>query len=108
MDTQERNRLRYNVGQAFTPATPINARDLFAGRAKQIDRVIDAVNQRGLHAIVFGERGVGKTSLAHVLESFLQGMGRTIIAPRVACDTSDTYATVWRKVFTQIQVDREV
>jgi len=100
--------LRYNVGQLFTPATPINEKELFAGRLKQVHRVIDAVSQRGQHAIVFGERGVGKTSLANVMAGFLQGVAQTIIAPRVACDTSDTFQTLWRRVFEKIEFDAEV
>jgi ABC-type lipoprotein export system ATPase subunit len=44
---------------------------LLAGRDKQIALVIDAVNQKGQHVIICGERGVGKTSLFNVLKSFL-------------------------------------
>ena len=93
---------RYHVGQLFTPATPINDRQLFAGRIAQVQRVVDTVSQRGLHAILFGERGVGKTSLANVLSGFLQGTGKAVIAPRVSCASSDTYSQLWHRVFQQI------
>lgn len=100
--------LRLRIGQLFTPATPINDRDLFAGRPKQIHRIIDAISQRGQHAIVFGERGVGKTSLANVLAAFLEGIGMPIIAPRVNCDSSDSYSSLWQRIFSQIRVSTRV
>lgn len=89
------------AGRVFTPAAPINERDLFAGRRDQIRRVIDAINQRGQHVIIFGERGVGKTSLANVLTEFVGGV---ILAPRVNCDAADDYSSVWRKVFGDIDI----
>ena len=51
----------------FQPRTPITTRELFAGRWSELMAVVDAVNQVGLHAVIFGERGVGKTSLANVI-----------------------------------------
>lgn len=56
--------LSMQAGQVFTPGSPVNERDLFSGRIEQIQSVLDAVTQRGYHAVLYGERGVGKTSLA--------------------------------------------
>ena len=63
--------LRADVTEAFSPGSPVQERDLFSGRGSQIASLEDAVNQRGKHGIVFGERGVGKTSLANVLSRSL-------------------------------------
>jgi ABC-type transport system involved in cytochrome bd biosynthesis fused ATPase/permease subunit len=41
--------------------------DLFAGRKEQIDRVFGAVFSPGQHAAIYGERGVGKSSLATII-----------------------------------------
>ena len=51
--------LALNASRVFSPTAPIDERDLFAGRTDQIRKLIDAINQKGQHAIVFGERGVG-------------------------------------------------
>jgi Cdc6-like AAA superfamily ATPase len=64
------------------------------------------INQAGQHALVFGERGVGKTSLSNVLTSFLGVQAGYVIAPRVNCDTTDTFETLWRKVFDRIDMVR--
>ena len=108
MDKVERQKLDLALAQAFSPAAPIDEKQLFAGRTDQLRTVIDAICQRGQHAILFGERGVGKTSLANVLSGFLEGIGKPVVAPRVNCDGVDTFSTLWRKVFSQIELSRSV
>lgn len=92
MKADERQMLGIEAGRVFSPAAPVDERDLFAGRITQLRRVIDVVNQRGQHAIIFGERGVGKTSLANVISSYLGSVeGVSILAPHVNCDASDDF-----------------
>lgn len=89
------------VSQVFTPATPVSESALFAGRMEQLRRVIDTVNQRGRHSIIFGERGVGKTSLATVIASRLTAQ-QQILAPRVNCDSGDTFPSLWKKALSRV------
>jgi Cdc6-like AAA superfamily ATPase len=91
------------AARVFTPAAPVSESDLFAGRTSQLRKVIDAIVQRGQHAIVFGERGVGKTSLAKVLSSRLI-MPRKFLAPMVNCESADTFVSLWKKVFSQMDL----
>lgn len=102
---EEWENLAVRASQFLTPAAPIDQRGLFAGRTSQIRDVLDVVAQRGQHAMLFGERGVGKTSLANVLSEFIAIIGESasLIAPRITCDTADTYSSVWHKVFSEIQ-----
>jgi Cdc6-like AAA superfamily ATPase len=92
----------------FTPTAPIDEKSLFSGRRDQIHQVVDTINQKGQHAIIFGERGVGKTSLANVLSGFLAVPGGTVLSPRVNCDSMDSFESVWRKVFEEIQMNQSV
>ena len=96
------------AGKVFTPTSPIDERSLFAGRDDQVRTIVDVINQKGQHAILYGERGVGKTSLANILSSFLVNPGASILAPRVNCDSTDTFDTVWRKVFDQISLTQAI
>ena len=57
--------LSYDVIESFSPGAPIDDLNLLAGRIHQIEQMVDAVVQRGHHAILYGERGVGKSSLAN-------------------------------------------
>lgn len=88
----------------FTPTTPVDEKSLFAGRNDQVRSVIDVINQKGQHGIVYGERGVGKTSLMNVLHAFL-GMPN-VVAPRINCDSSDTFQSGWEKSLAQAALTR--
>ncbi len=105
----DKARLRFEVGQIFNPSAPINEKELFAGRTEQLNAVIDAVSQRGQHAVIFGERGVGKTSLATVLSSFLESNknNKAILAPRVTCHVRASYSKLWKEIFDQIEISNE-
>lgn len=93
------------VGRVFSPGAPIDQRDLFAGRIAQIERIADAVNSRGQHVVVYGERGVGKTSLANIIRDVF--LGQVPIVVKVNCDRNDTYSTVWHKAASEIEVVEE-
>lgn len=56
--------------QAFTPFAPIELPDFFAGRREIVERVDGELRAPGRHVAIFGERGVGKTSLATLLYFF--------------------------------------
>lgn len=92
------------VSQVFTPASPVREADLFAGRIDQIRKVVDAINQVGQHAVIFGERGVGKTSLSNILATKLSAGGTEVLAPKVTCESQDNYASLWRKVLSEIDL----
>ncbi|HEY7729890.1 MAG TPA: ATP-binding protein [Gaiellaceae bacterium] len=88
------------VAQAFRPAAPIDRRSLFSGRAEQIAEIFAVVAQPGQHAVVYGERGVGKTSLTAVAAEMLNGAN--VLTARATCDASDDFTSVWRKTLEEI------
>ena len=94
--------LIFRTGTVFTPGAPINERELFSGRKEQVLKIIDAVSQRGCHAILYGERGTGKTSLSNMISSFL-ARRQAFIVSRTNCDISDTYSSLWAKAFKDIE-----
>ena len=59
----------------------------------------DAVNQRGRHAILYGERGVGKTSLANILHLVMRRPNKELIYVRVP---TDSFTSLWKKVFKRM------
>jgi hypothetical protein len=90
------------VAEAFRPAAPIDRRGLFSGRQDEIAELYSVIAQPGQHAVIYGERGVGKTSLAVVVAELLRGSG--ILVARATCDSSDNFSTVWRKGLSEIAV----
>jgi Cdc6-like AAA superfamily ATPase len=95
--------LLFEVSQVFTPSTPIRLKDLFAGRGRQIEQLISTVAEPGRHAILYGERGVGKTSLSQILEFIVPAGRQTVIHTRKACTPGDTFASIWRKFFKDMR-----
>ena len=85
---------------AFNPSGPVSDRDLFAGRESQITDVLGAVGQSGQHVILFGERGVGKTSLASLTHEFWAYMQRdsNVCSVRCNCGSADTYQSIWQEI----------
>lgn len=94
----------FEAGQLFSPAAPIDERDLFAGRKPQIDKMLEAVGEKGKHAVLFGERGVGKTSLGKVFHAMFPRTIRHVMAVREQVDPSDDFSSIWRKVFKDLRV----
>jgi len=96
--------LRLRAGEVFSPAAPIDRRDLFAGRIGQLTKLVDAVRTRGQHAVIFGERGVGKTSLANIGKDVLThgGVGSQVVAVKVTCSSGETFGGLWRKALDEI------
>jgi hypothetical protein len=105
MSDQEWRQKGLEAGKVFTPTSPINAQDLFAGRDEQLRQIVDVINQAGQHAILYGERGVGKTSLANVFSTYLGAS--QILAPRINCDATDTFSSVWHKAIDQLQLTQQ-
>src|SRR6185369_1748455 len=93
------------VGQAFRPSAPIDRRSLFSGRTDQIAELFSVVAQPGAHAVVYGERGVGKTSLAAVTAELLSSS--SVLVARATCDSGDDFTSIWRKALGEIALHSE-
>ena len=94
------------VGAVFTPGAPIDDYSLFGGRMDQVMDVINTVGQKGKHVILYGERGVGKTSLANILAEVFEGFDELKLKSiSVNCQTLDTFASVWSNVFRELEWD---
>lgn len=59
--------MRAKLRHAFTPSQPVADRRLFAGRDDVLKTIIRSIEDQRLHVVLYGERGIGKTSLMHVL-----------------------------------------
>lgn len=91
---------------AFTPFAPVVSRDLFAGRVDQLIDVSSALASPGRQAVIYGERGVGKTSMANILKDVMpQSSPPTFVSVKVNCVTNDTFGSIWRRVFDLMRVE---
>ncbi len=95
--------LRIEVLETFTPGPAINDVAEFSGRKETIRRLQDIATERARHAIIFGERGVGKTSLANIFHKGMNSPIKTVREISINADSGDSFDSLWRKVFRRIK-----
>jgi energy-coupling factor transporter ATP-binding protein EcfA2 len=97
-------KLKDEMHEVFTPGFPINRRSFFKGRSGQVHRILEAVPSPGRHPIIFGQRGVGKTSIVNILSELLPDF----LSVKITCDGSDTFKSIWNRVLQKATVTFKV
>ena len=92
------------IGEIYTPSYPIEIKELFSGRTDQLRAVFDFLRQKGKHIIVYGDRGVGKTSFANVIKVICESDKQVA---KVSCSTEDTFETLFHNVLSKLTYDYE-
>ncbi len=101
-------RRRFEAGRIFTPSTPIGIAELFSGRQTQIGKLVDTVAERGRHALVYGEPGVGKTSLAQIIQYLIPSPRNKIRYIKKSAFSYDTYSSIWMSIFQDIKFKADI
>lgn len=91
----------YELDSVFSPSAPIKSKDLFSGRLYQIARLFDAITQKGEHVVIYGERGVGKTSLANIIPEINM---IDVSSIKVTCSKSDNFIGIWKRVLQKLKI----
>lgn len=91
--------------QLFTPHGPIDEDALFAGRADIVMEIVDLVFQKGCHGIIYGERGVGKTSLANILRDRIFSRTQAFRLIKRNCTAQHNFSLIWRHALDDFEYD---
>jgi len=83
----------------FSPSSPIENPEMFIGRITEIEKIRDTIEERGQHAIMYGKRGVGKTSVANMVSNIF----KNVIISKITCNRNDTYYSLWDKALRNIK-----
>ena len=92
--------LRARLRNAYTPAQPVTDRRMFAGRTKVLTALIRSIEDQRLHVVLYGERGIGKTSLLHVLAQAAQEARYLVVS--VTCGTRSEFDETFRAVAASV------
>jgi Cdc6-like AAA superfamily ATPase len=93
-------RRRLALRDALAASQPVVARDAFAGRHDPMARLINAIEEQRVHVVIYGERGIGKTSLAHVFaETAREARYHVIYA---SCGTAANFSEMFRSILARI------
>lgn len=103
MEPEDWKALRFEAGQLFTPSAPIGTAELFAGRQQQISKLLDVVGERGRHAIIYGEPGVGKTSISQILRLVIPIKTSTVQYIRRQVFSTDSFSSIWLDIFREMK-----
>ncbi|ACR69480.1 ATP-binding protein [Edwardsiella ictaluri] len=79
------------LNQVVRPAAPVSTFELLFGREKQLGAIESVLYSDGRSVFIYGDRGVGKTSLAHTIAYKLQEENEPIF---VGCEPSSTLASI--------------
>lgn len=94
------------VRDIFTPNSPIQTINFFSGRHEQVTQIIECLNTQGQHILLYGDRGVGKSSLALITCFMLSGtITEELYIKR--CDSQDTFQSIVRNMLTHMHIDVE-
>lgn len=99
-----RKLIEEHLPDVFTPAAPVAEMRFLQGRSTLVAQIDDALQRRGAHVIIYGERGVGKTSLAQVAASTLSDQ-----AP-LYCSASegDTFENIAGPILAALNIEEVV
>lgn len=57
----------HRLGRAYPVSQPVSDLRQFAGRRDLLTSVIRSIEERRMHVVLYGDRGIGKTSLLHII-----------------------------------------
>ncbi|MHA6720034.1 ATP-binding protein [Sphingomonas sp. RS6] len=93
-------RARLAMMSYFTPTQPVTSRATFAGRLGMLSRLISAIETQRSHVVLYGERGIGKTSLLHVLTDVARES--SYIVSYATCGASVDFSELFRSVLEDV------
>ena len=94
--------MRAKVSHVYTPSQPVADRRMFAGREETMKRIIGSIEDRRLHIVIYGERGIGKTSLLHMLS--LAATEARYIVIYTSCGADSDFDDTFRAAAADIPV----
>lgn len=96
--------IQSKVRDVFTPHKPVDEVDLLFGRDDEVRSLIEHMNTPGQHCLLYGERGVGKSSLANVVGPILAGLlSAKLFVKR--CDSLDCFETIIEGPLKAVGID---
>jgi hypothetical protein len=101
MDQEEKLQL---INKIFTPSSPIEDKELFCGRINQLKQIEETIAEKGQHAVMYGPRGAGKTSLANMV----QYLSDNLLSIKTTCHRNDSFKTIWERALRKIKFVNQV
>jgi hypothetical protein len=103
--------LELEVGRLFSaaPLSPDGLRGpelreiLYPGRASEVRLMMSAVRDPAKHILLYGERGLGKTSLSNTFWQSSNTVRSPILTARVQAEPFDSFSSLWSRALVEFQ-----
>ncbi len=95
----DRSSFGKRLNELVSPSRPVSSIEHLIGREDQLDRIEKALYAPGRNVFIYGERGVGKTSLAATAASLWQSVDAEYID--VSCSPDTTIKTLISSIASQ-------
>lgn len=92
--------VRVRLRDAFTPSQPVADPHMFAGRAELLQTLIRAIEDQKLHVVLYGDRGIGKTSLLHMIER--QATEARYLVQYTSCGETTSFSEMFRAIAAEV------
>jgi hypothetical protein len=107
--------LELQVARLFSaaPLSPDRSPDngseggLYAGRSFEGHRMIEAVRDPAKHILLYGERGIGKTSTSNNFWTKDQNFSYPVLVVRSQAYPFDDFSSLWRRTLEELQIVAE-
>ena len=99
-DRTELGRARMVLRDVFTPSQPVVERTRFAGRLNVLQRLIEIIEEQRSHVVIYGERGIGKTSLMHILADLARESNYIVVYE--SCGANSNFDEIFRALLGEI------
>lgn len=96
------NRRLAMLASTFSPSNPVSDLKLFAGRQRAIGQIISAIEDKHNHVMLYGPRGVGKTSIAMYVKQAAEHSDYMTVY--VSCSRSSSFAGLFKSVVRKIPI----
>jgi hypothetical protein len=91
--------VRAKLRNAYTPQ-PVTDRRMFAGRTRVLTALIGSIEEQRLHTVICGERGIGKSSLLHMLA--MAAADARYLVVYLACTAGSDFDETFRAIAANI------
>lgn len=94
--------MEFDIARLFDGA-PVDEEQMFAGRLSEVTKMLRTVMEKSKHVVLFGERGVGKTSLSNIFWKRYGSTLKSFVVARVQAGPQDSFSSLWIRALEELR-----